>query len=80
MKFVEVTENFETFIPGKGTSIVGVKGHINLDNIELIRFVDNDNGLLVFLVGRDKALKITDKDSIDKLVKECKIDRQPINE
>ena len=78
MKFIEVIEDFETFVSNVGTTVVPIKGYINLDNIELIRV--NDNKVLVFLVGRDKALKITDKDSIDKVLKECKINHKELNE
>lgn len=78
MKFIEVVEDFETFVSGVGTTVSPIKGYINLDNVELIRV--NDNKILVFLVGRDKALKITNKDSINKLLKECKINHKEINE
>lgn len=71
MKFIEITEDFETFVSNVGTTITPVKGHINLDNIGLIRIIGDK--VLVFLVGRDKAIKITDPESIDKLLKECKI-------
>lgn len=78
MKFIEVVEDFETYVSNIGTTVAPVKGYINLDNIELIRVTDNK--VLVFLVGREKAIKITDEDSIKLILKECKITSKPLKE
>ena len=49
MKFIEIVEDFETFVSNVGTTVAPVKGYITLDNIELIRITDNK--VFLFLVG-----------------------------
>ena len=79
MKFVRVVQDFETFVSGKGTTVIPVESYINIDNIELIRVADNK--VVVFFIGDNKSIKLSDEDSIKRLLKECKIDRkQKINE
>lgn len=75
MKFVKITEIFETF--NDGQKLMEVNNHINIDMISFIRET-TDGSLLVFMTGRDKAIKVVNKDSIDALIKATKI--KAINE
>ena len=73
MKFIKVIETFELF--DDGMKIKQVEAIINLENIELIREI-SDGSLSIFLVGRDKAMKIYDKDSIKQIMNEIKINKK----
>lgn len=76
MKFVKIKEIQDIYRDNESVS-VELDTYVNIDQISLIR--ELQTGLNVFIVGRDKCLKITDKNSIDQLCKECKIKRQTIN-
>ena len=77
MKFLKIKEVQDVYTDSKYVTIE-VDINVNIDQISLIR--ETLDGLNVFIVGRDKCLKIVDKDSIDQLYKECKIKRKTINE
>ena len=68
MKFIDINEDIEVLGPNKAFETVTVPSYINIETINLIR--KTKTGVLsVFLIGRDKAIKISDKESITKLCK-----------
>lgn len=78
MRFVKVKEVQEIY---KDNRYVNIETElmINVDEISLIRETV-EGGCIVFVSGRDKGIKIVDKDSIDLLFKECKLKQRNLNE
>ena len=73
MKFIKVKQQIEMF--DDGMKVVVVDAIINLELVELIR-ENNDDSITIYLSGRDKPIKIKDKESIDLIFKGIKLTRE----
>lgn len=77
MNFIKVREAWEIL---KEDKYVPVESdiNINIDNISFIREIPE--GLNVFLIGRDKAVNIINKDDVELIKKECKLKQKSLKE
>lgn len=77
MYFIQVRESWEVL---KDDKYIPVESDIciNIDNISLIR--ETSEGLNIFLVGRDKAIRIVNKEDIDLVLNSCKIKQKILKE
>ena len=77
MNFIKVREAWEIL---KEDKYVPVESdiNINIDNISFIR--ETPEGLNVFLIGRDKAVNIINKDDVELIKKECKLKQKSLKE
>ena len=75
MNFIKIKEVQELFKDEKHT-LVETNISINLDNVLLIREINDNNtaGLSLSMIGRDKPIKVLDKNSIELIKKKCNID------
>lgn len=77
MNFIKVREAWEIL---KDDKYVPVESYINIniDNISFIR--ETPEGLSIFLVGREKAVNIINKDDVELIKKECKLKQKSLKE
>lgn len=77
MNFIQVKESCEIY---KDNQFITVESDIciNVDNISLIR--ESSSGLSIFLVGHDKAIKITNKEDINFILKTCHLKHKLLKE
>lgn len=77
MYFIQVRESWEVL---KDDKYIPVESDIciNIDNISLIR--ETSEGLNIFLIGRDKAIRIVNKEDIDLVLNSCKLKQKSLKE
>lgn len=76
MNFIKIKEVQEIFKDDKHIP-VELDVILNLDNITLIRdvVIDGDTGLNVYLIGREKAIRVVDKDDIKLIKNKCGLNK-----
>lgn len=76
MNFIKIKEVQEIFKDDKHIP-VELDVILNLDNITLIRdvVIDGDTGLNVYLIGREKAIRVMDQDDIKLIKNKCGLNK-----